>query len=172
MAALSVVILLTVVFGLAYIRVPVIVWSIVIGATLLGLTILGTLSVLFLIFCWFIFIAAALFANLSELRQRYFTKPLFDILQKRMPQINESERIAIEAGNVWWEKDLFCGRPDWKKLLSFPKPTLSPDEQAFLDHQVETLCAMIDDWKVMHVDRDLPENVWAYLKQEKFFVPK
>lgn len=175
MAALSVAILLIVVFGLAYIRVPVIVWTIVIGATLVGLTILGALSVVFLIFCWAIYLAAALFANLKDLRQRHFTKPLFDILQKRMPQINDSERVAIEAGNVWWEKDLFCGRPDWKKLLSFPKPTLSAEEKNFLDNQVETLCSMIDDWKVMHVDRDLPENVWAYLKKEKFFglvIPK
>lgn len=169
MVALSIAILLIVVFGLAYIRVSILLWTIVIGAVLLGLTSIGILNYLFLGICWLLYLAVALFANLTNLRQRYFTKPVVRILQKRMPPINDSERDAIEAGNVWWEKDLFCGRPDWKKLLAIPQPKLSQEEQSFLDNQVETLCNMINDWQVLNVDRNLPEEVWDYLKKERFF---
>lgn len=175
MVALNIAILLIVVFGLAYIRVPVLIWTIIIGVVLLGLTIVGSLNHWFLALCWLLYISAALFANLKKTRQQYFTNPIVQVLQKRMPSINQSERDAIEAGNVWWEKELFCGRPQWKKLLAYPQPTLSQVEQSFLDNQVETLCDMINDWQVMTVDQNLPDEVWSYLKKERFFglvIPK
>ncbi|HIE55364.1 MAG TPA: acyl-CoA dehydrogenase, partial [Chromatiaceae bacterium] len=58
---------------------------------------------------------------------------------------------------------------DWEKLLNTPRPHLSEREQAFLDNQVETLCRMLDDWKITHEDQDLPPEVWDYLRQERFF---
>ncbi len=175
MVALNVAILLFTVFGLMYIRVPVLIWTVLIGVVLVGVSIAGKLNIVFLIFCWIFYLAAVLFANLHQYRQRYFSKPLIEFLQKRMPVISESERDAIEAGNVWWEKELFCGRPQWKKLLRNPKPTLTPDEQSFLDNEVETLCGMINDWQVIHVDQNLSPEVWAYLKAGRFFglvIPK
>lgn len=99
----------------------------------------------------------------------------FKRLQKKLPPISNTEREAIEAGNTWWEKELFCGRPDWKKLLAYPKPVLTVDEQAFLDHQVNQLCEMLDDWKIVNDEHNLPENVWSFLKENKFFgliIPK
>lgn len=175
MVALSVAILLLTVFGLIYVRVPVLIWTLIIGIVLVGLSIIGKLGIVFLAFCWVLYLFAALFANLNQYRERYFSKPLIEFLQKRMPSISESERDAIEAGHVWWEKELFCGRPRWKTLLNNPKPTLTPAEQAFLDNEVETLCSMINDWQVMHVDHDLSPEVWNYLKASRFFglvIPK
>src|SRR6185437_6595291 len=160
MVALSVAILLLAVFGLMYVRVPVLIWTVVVGVVLVGLSITGYLNVGFLIICWILYIAVVLFTNLNQYRQRYFSKPLIEFLQKRMPSISESERDAIEAGNVWWEKELFCGRPEWKKLLRNPKPTLTPEEQSFLDNEVETLCRMINEWQVIHVDHNLSPEVW------------
>jgi len=92
-----------------------------------------------------------------------------------MPPISDSERIAIESGSAWWEKDLFSGRPAWKKLLAIPKPTLTSEEQAFLDNQVETVCNMCIDWEIVNDLHDLPEAMWDYFKKERFFgliIPK
>lgn len=175
MAALDVIVLLAVVIGLAYVRVSVMVWTLAIAATLILETLFSGLSFLFLLVCWILFIAAAGFANLTNLRQKYFTVPLVKKLQKNMPAISPTEREAIEAGNVWWEKDLFCGRPDWKKLLAIPQPKLTADEQAFIDNQVETLCGMLDDWEIVNDERNMPKAVWDYLKAERFFglvIPK
>ncbi len=175
MAVLDVVILLLSVLGLASIQAPVVVWSIVMGVVLFLATLFGSLGLITLSVCWLLFILAVLFATLKNIRQKYFTTPIVQKLQKRMPAISETEREAIEAGDVWWEKDLFCGRPHWKKFLALPQPKLNSDEQAFLANQVETLCGMVNDWQIVNNDRDMPVEVWDYLKKEKFFgmiIPK
>lgn len=175
MGLLTAVILLFVVFGVAYFRFPILVWTLFVGVTLLLVSLFGKLNFLFLTFCWIIYLAAACFANLKNLRQTYFTRPLVQTLQKKMPPISNTEREAIEAGNVWWEKDLFCGRPQWKKLLAIPQPKLTTEEQEFLENQVETLCSMLDDWEIINNHRNLPDSVWDYLKKERFFgmvIPK
>lgn len=168
-AIINILILLVVVFGLVYIRANKFVWIPVVGLTLLLFSFFGSLGFFILTLSWLIFIAATAFVVLKKQRQQYFTQPLVQALKKHMPAISQTEQEAIEAGDVWWEKELFCGRPDWQKLLSIPKPTLSKDEQDFLDNQVETVCSMINDWDIVQRDRDLPKAVWDYLKKEKFF---
>lgn len=175
MAFFDLLIILATATGLAYFQTSVILWTATAGLVLLLLTLFGSLGFFALTFFWLIYIAVAGFANLKNLRQKYFTKPFVEKLQKRMPPISDTEREAIEAGNVWWEKDLFCGRPQWNKFLSIPQPQLTTDEQSFLDNQVEQLCSMVDDWEIVSKERDLPQTVWDYLKKERFFgmvIPK
>jgi acyl-CoA dehydrogenase len=170
MAVLDVVILLAVVSSLAFFSVAAMVWTITIAAVLLLITIFGKMGVIALTFCWIVFLLAAAFALLKKQRIQYFTKPIIiDKFSKRMPTISNTEREAIEAGDVWWEQDLFCGSPNWKKLLAIPVPQLTTEEQNFLDNQVEHLCSMLDDWDILNTLHDLPEPVWNYLKQERFF---
>ena len=91
------------------------------------------------------------------------------------PQLSETEQIALEAGTVGWEGQLFSGRPDWRVLLAQPAPALSAEEQAFLDGPVEDVCRMCNDWEISHERADLPPEVWEYLKKQRFFgmiVPK
>jgi len=97
------------------------------------------------------------------------------VTKKRMPSISATERTALQSGDAWWEKDLLSGNPNWNKLLDFPKPALTEEEQSFLDNQVDTLCAMIDDFAIVHQQHDLPKKIWQYAQQEKFFglvIPK
>lgn len=83
--------------------------------------------------------------------------------------MSATEREAIEAGDVWWDAELFTGDPDWGKLLDTPPARLSPEEQAFLLGPAEELCGMLDEWKIEFEWRDLPANVWDILKRHKFF---
>lgn len=111
----------------------------------------------------------------SSLRREYLTKPIFGWAKKVMPTMSDTEREALEAGDVWWDADLFTGNPDWAKLLATPQATLTADERAFLGGPVDTLCAMLDDWKINWELRDLPPEVWDFIKREKFFgmiIPK
>lgn len=172
---ICIIILFGLVFLAAFYQLTAIVWTVLIGIALLSLSIFSHLSWLFLALCWLIFIATASFANLTNLRQRYIIQPLLSKLRKQLPAISETEKEAIEAGNTWWEKELFCGRPQWKSLFQIPKPTLTPDEQAFLNNQVDHLCSQFTDWEVVYDQQDLPPAVWEYLKKEKFFgmvIPK
>lgn len=107
--------------------------------------------------------------NLPALRQSLLTRPLFALFKKMLPPLSETEREALESGTVGWDGELFSGNPNWQSLLDQPKPTLSAAEQAFLDGPVEELCRMLDDWQIIEHDRDLPPEVWRFLKTERFF---
>src|SRR5246127_91272 len=108
-------------------------------------------------------------------RRDYITKPLFSFARNVLPSMSDTEREALEAGDVWWDADLFTGNPDWSKLLAFPQATLTEEEKAFLNGPVDELCAMLDEWKINWEWRDLPQEVWDFIKAKKFFgmiIPK
>src|SRR6202012_4543321 len=108
-------------------------------------------------------------------RRDCITKPIFRLAQHALPSLSDTEREAIEAGDVWWDADLFSGNPDWRKLLAFPQAALSDEEKAFRAGPVEEFCAMLDDWKINWEWRDLPPQAWGFLKTHKFFamiIPK
>ncbi|MEO6594412.1 MAG: acyl-CoA dehydrogenase [Planctomycetota bacterium] len=85
-----------------------------------------------------------------------------------MPAISETERAAIAAGTVWLDGELFSGKPNLEALVTADYPDLTEEEQRFVDGPVAQVCAMTDDWRV-HQERDLPPEVWDYLKRERFF---
>lgn len=107
--------------------------------------------------------------NLKDFRRKKLTAPLLAIYQKIAPQLSPTEKIALEAGTVGFEGELFSGKPNWNRLLREPVPTLSADERAFLDGPVEELCRMVNDWEITHELADLPPPIWEFLKKHKFF---
>ncbi|AJP51521.1 acyl-CoA dehydrogenase [Pseudomonas simiae] len=128
---------------------------------------------LLLIF-WVLIALVAAPLLLPDLRRQYFTKPLFSWFQKVLPPMSETERDAIDAGTVWWDGELFSGRPDWDKLLAYPKAQLTEEEQAFIDGPTEELCAMVSDWEIGQA-MDLPPAAWEHIKTHGFFaliIPK
>lgn len=106
---------------------------------------------------------------MKRLRARSVTKPIHAWAKKALPRLSETETEAMEAGEVWWEAELFSGNPDWKVLLDVKDPVLSEAEQKFLDGPCQELCAMIDDWNINQCDADLPEKAWEFLRENKFF---
>ena len=112
---------------------------------------------------------------LVNFRRRQISAPLLQLFARATPKLSDTEQTALEAGTVGFEGELFSGKPDWQQLLKQPRPELSVEEQAFLDGPVEELCGMLDDWQITHELADLPPNIWAFLKQHKFFgmiIPK
>jgi len=113
--------------------------------------------------------------RLPPVRRKLLTAPLFNKMCKAMPKMSQTEREALEAGDTWWDAELFTGKPDWQKLQDLPPARLSDEEQAFIDGPTEALCAMLDDWDITHNRRDLPSEVWGFIKQNKFcgiIIPK
>ena len=107
--------------------------------------------------------------NLPAMRRSMFSKPALHSFQKVMPPMSRTEKEAIDAGTTWWEGDLFRGKPDWQKLHNYPQPRLTEEEQAFLEGPVEEACRMANDFQITHELADLPPELWAYLKQHRFF---
>ncbi len=132
-------------------------------------------------FTWGLFISLLIFAVvatfylLPDLRVDWISRKAYLFMQKVLPPMNETEKTALEAGDVWWEGDLFRGNPDWNKMLTIAKPALTEEEQSFVDNETEELCSMLDDWDIVHKRKDLPAEVWQFIKDKGFLgmiIPK
>ncbi len=129
----------------------------------------------FLFIAAFLVIGAAIVLSVRPLRHALLSRRILALYRRIMPQMSDTERDAIEAGTVWWEGELFRGTPQWSKLLAIPKPTLTQQERDFLDNEVETACAMIDDWHATRELHDMPQDLWQYIKDNRFLsliIPK
>ena len=104
-----------------------------------------------------------------SLRRALVSNPVLKIFRNILPQVSQTEQEALDAGTVWWDGDLFSGKPDWNKLLAYPKPQLTAEERGFLAGPVEQLCEMLDEWKITRELHDLPPEVWQFIKQNGFF---
>jgi acyl-CoA dehydrogenase len=159
---------------LAYQRASLRAATLATGIALLAYTLLRQPSTPWLVGWWLAFGAVALL-NLDAFRLRFITRPFLKTYRRMLPSMSDTEREALEAGTVWWDGELFTGRPDWNKLLSAKAPGLTPEEQAFIDGPCEELCRMIDDWDITHRRADLPPEIWDFLKKKGFFamiIPK
>ena len=107
--------------------------------------------------------------NIPAVRRALFSGPALRTFRKVMPAMSRTEKEAIEAGTTWWEGDLFGGKPDWKKLQDYPEQRLTEEEQRFIDGPVEEACRMANDFEITHELADLPPELWAYLKEHRFF---
>lgn len=146
----------------------------VLGALLIVYTIAGRSGAAWLVVLWLLFAALASL-NLVEFRRMHVSRHALALFRRMLPTMSRTEQEALEAGNVWWEGELFSGMPNWRKLLDLPAPSLTDEEQAFLDGPVEDLCRMLDDWQVTHELCDMPPRIWGFLKSKGFFamiIPK
>jgi acyl-CoA dehydrogenase len=111
----------------------------------------------------------------SSLRKQFLTRRIFTWFRNVLPEISQTEQEAIDAGTVWWDGELFSGKPQWNKLLSLPKPSLTEDEQAFLDGPVKELCSMVDNWDINHNLSVVPDHIMQFIKDQGFLgmiIPK
>lgn len=143
-------------------------WIMAMTAALAGFAFLTTVSSLAIIALSVIFAAIAIPLNYLPVRQQWFSKPFLDMYRKMLPNLSETEKVALEAGTVGWEGELFAGNPNWDMLLEQNWPELSDTEQAFVDGPVEQLCDMLKPWENSHELAGLPPEVWAFLKQHRF----
>lgn len=160
----------------AYIGVPLWLWS------LYAAVILGLFSAP--LWLWIAFGVVALVFNIPQLRQRLVTTYIVRAIAalKLLPKISDTEREAIEAGNVWVDGEFFSGKPNFKRLLNEPYPSIPeksrpvranchlPLQQirSFLDNQVETVCQMATDWEI-HCRKDLPPK-FGIISNKKGFL--
>ncbi|MDP5280839.1 acyl-CoA dehydrogenase [Sphingomonas sp. DG1-23] len=112
---------------------------------------------------------------LRPVRRMVLTAPMRGVFRKIMPRMSPTEQAAIDAGTVWWDAELFAGKPDWRRLLATPAPSLTGEEQRFLDVETEKLCDLSNDWDSTAVWQDLPPAAWAYAREHGFLgmiIPK
>src|SRR5687768_6867157 len=153
-------------FACAYLRLPLWAWTLAFGVLAVSTQsppLIGVFAVL------------ALILNVPLIRRALISNRILAVYRRILPDMSQTEKEAIDAGTVWWDADLFSGKPDWDKLLAVKEPKLTAEEQAFLDGPVEELCRMCDDWEISHERQDLPPHVWQFIKDKGFLgmiIPK
>ncbi|RJS91958.1 acyl-CoA dehydrogenase [Salinisphaera sp. Q1T1-3] len=162
-------ILIALYWTLLYRGVSRVVFTAVTAAVIAALWGVGVLGPIGVTLVGVLFAIPAVLFNLVPLRRALVSKRLYTLFRKILPEMGATEKEAIDAGEVWWEGEMFRGRPDWQQLLDFKLTELTTAEQSFLDNETETLCAMIDDWQVNFELKDLPEDVWQYIRDNRFF---
>jgi len=159
----------------AFYGTSLLVWT---GAMAVGIVVLGatgSVPLISLLVIAVLFAAVALPLNVKPWRQQLISGPFLKQFRRMLPDISETEQVALDAGTVGWEGELFAGRPDWKLLKKQPYLELTVEEQAFVDGPVQQLCDMLDNWEITHRDADLSPETWEFLKKNRFFgmiIPK
>ncbi len=127
-----------------------------------------------LVFIFAAIIVAVLVINFATPLKLPFLKQLYYFFQSKLPPISNTEAVALNAGDSWFEKEIYNGKPNFEILHNIKPHVLSKEEEEFFNNETEQLCAMVNDWQVSQ-DLDLPEDVWSFLKKSKFFglvIPK
>lgn len=159
----------------AYYGARLLIWTLASTAGIAILASTGSVPLLSLVLTTAIFAVIAIPLNVIRWRQQLISAPFLKQFRRMLPDISETEQVALDAGTVGWEGELFAGKPDWKLLKNQPYLSLTVEEQAFVDGPVEELCHMLNSWEINHVDADLNPETWEFLKQNRFFgmiIPK
>src|ERR671923_412538 len=127
---------------LAYFGAPLLAWTIAGGALLWYLSVVAAFGPVTNVALAALFVLLAAVLNIPWLRRLVFTDHVLALYRRILPDMSQTEKEAIDAGTVWWDADLFSGKPDWDKLLAVAAPKLSAGGQAFPDGPGGELCSM------------------------------
>jgi acyl-CoA dehydrogenase len=122
------------------------------GGLIFGAIVLGTSFVLLAV---------------KPIRQKVLSTPILGIFRKIMPPMSDTEKAAIEAGDVTWEAQVFSGKPDWSELHKIERTELSADEQAFIDGPCEELCRMIKGYEIV-TQNEVPDDIMDFIFEHGF----
>jgi len=148
--------------------------TLALGVFLVVYSLLGDGGALWTLVLW-ILLAGIACLNLEDLRRDVITRRALAVYRRMLPGVSATEQAALDAGSVWWEGELFSGKPKWSVLNRLPAAELTAEEQAFLDGPCEALCREIDEWEITHELVDLPPSLWQTLRRKGFFamiIPK
>lgn len=121
---------MTVVLGITlYHRMSLVKSVSLLTAAMLALTIAGSVGFI----GWALYVLAVAVFAVSGIRQSLISRKALVMFKKVLPAMSQTEKEALDAGTVWWEAELFKGKPEWQKLHAIKAPKLSKEEQAFLD---------------------------------------
>jgi acyl-CoA dehydrogenase len=172
---LTTLVVIAVVWALVYHRASGLAWAVAFAVGAACLTWLTSVPLGAIGAAWVFVVAFTLLAAVKPVRRAVVTGPLFGLFKRVLPQISQTEQEALNAGSIWWDADLFTGKPDWSKMLAFPAPSLTAEEKAFVDGPVEELCGMLDEWDITNNRMDLPPEAWKFIRDKGFLgiiIPK
>ena len=162
-----------VLIGLLFARSSIKTFSIIAVIGLFAAMAISMNGVFILVLGVLTFVCAVL--SITTLRKQLVSGPFFPMFKKMLPPLSKTEQEAIDAGTVWWDGQLFTGKPDWNSLIKIDKPVLTDDEQAFIDGPATELCRMSNAWKISHDWNLIPDEILSFVRNNGFLgmiIPK
>ncbi len=86
--------------------------------------------------------------------------------KQMLPKMNDTEKIALEAGTIGFDREIFTGNPSLQSILKYNTKT-SERYDNFINGNVEKLCKIIDSYDIT-TSRKVPPNVWNMIKKDKY----
>jgi acyl-CoA dehydrogenase len=175
MLALFVIAFLLVAGALTFVQAPAVAWLAALTIWVAAGAFTGIVGPIVTALLAIVFVLPALLLSIKPLRRVLISRRVLGVFQKILPQMSATERDAIEAGTVWWDAELFSGRPHWDSLLAHGAPRLTPEEQSFVDNECAHLCDIANDWDTTTIWQDLSPQAWAFIKEKGFLgmiIPK
>ncbi len=106
--------------------------------------------------------------SVPSIRRSVLIEPAYHTVRKILPKVSDTEQQALDAGTIGFDAEIFGGRPDWQRLRDIPAIQLTEEERAFLNGPADELCRMIHDWQIRFEQKDIPEEIWAFIKKHGF----
>ncbi len=159
----------------AFYGTSLLLWTVAMAAGIFIFAVTGSIPVLSLVLIAAVFAVIAVPLNFRPWRQQLISAPFLKQFRRMLPTMSETEQVALDAGTVGWEGELFAGKPNWQLLKKQPYLELTVEEKAFIDGPVEELCDMLNQWEITHNDADLNPETWDFLKRNRFLgmiIPK
>ena len=90
--------------------------------------------------------------------------------------MSQTEQEALEAGTVWWDGELFSGKPDWEKLLAHPRAAAHAPRSRRSSTARSRSCARCSTTGRSRTStRTCRRDVWQFIKEKGFLgmiIPK
>jgi acyl-CoA dehydrogenase len=159
----------------AFYGTSLLLWTVATAVGIFIFAVTASVPVLNLVLVAAVFAVIAVPLNFRPWRQQLISAPFLKQFRRMLPSMSETEQVALDAGTVGWEGELFAGKPDWQLLKKQPYLELTVEEKAFVDGPVEELCDMLNQWEITHIDADLNSETWDFIKRNRFLgmiIPK
>ncbi len=159
----------------AFYGTSLLLWTVAMAAGIFVFAVTGSVPLLSLVLAAAVFAVFAIPLNFRPWRQQLISAPFLELFRRMLPNISKTEQIALDAGTVGWEGELFAGKPNWQLLKKQPYLELTVEEKAFVDGPVEELCDMLNQWEITHNNADLDAATWDFIKRNRFLgmiIPK
>ena len=155
-----IVFIITVLFFSFY-KAPLFIWLLFLFISLVFLQISISAWILLSVLCIVFFV--------PSIRCFLITTFFWKRLRKKgeISKTSVTEKQTEGTDDLRVEAEFFSGKPCLDRLLKCPPAKLSAKEQSFIEEESQTLCSMIDEWKV-HKTRHLSEEVLQFIRKNKF----
>jgi len=97
----------------AYRGINLLNWTIGMALVLVGFAVFTNVSMLAIVVLSLLFAVVAVPLNFKSLRRQWLSAPFLAVYRKMLPTLSDTEKVALEAGTVGWEGELFAGNPNW-----------------------------------------------------------